>query len=206
MGEDETAPGETPAPYSFEQRVTGGCVAVLVGGILIGVAATVPETAYFAAGLMASFLWRKASGLLPAKWRRKGGDWEEPDVLGTLWELSESGTQNVRLKPLADALGLPDTRLVRQVLEETGVPIREGGVRSGRSNGPGVHREDLTPPPPWADPLSQPVTSDNDSDDTSSEGAEEGMSILIERPNDALTIYRDPAETIARRSFVARKK
>lgn len=186
---------ETSGRTALEQKIGGGCVGVFALAILIGIAATVPEMAYFTAGLMTTWLYGKAKRLPFLKGKLRDKDWEEPDVLGTLWELSENGTHNVRLTAISEALGLPDNKLVREVLDREGVPIRETGVRMGRSTGPGVHRSEVPPPPPEEGLLSNVVTCDNDNDDIGDTG---NHGILTERPNDAMTIYRLPAETALR--------
>lgn len=195
----ERTPLDPSERTPLEEKIGGGCVGAFALIILIGIVVAVPEFAYFTAGLMTTWLYRKAKRLPFLKGKLRDKDWEEPDVLGTLWELSENGTLNVRLTVLSEALGLPDNKLVREVLDREGVPIRETGVRMGRSTGPGVHRSEVPPPPPEEGPLSNVVTCDNDNDDTDDTG---NLRITVERPNDAMTIYRDPAETARRRSRI----
>lgn len=127
-------------------RVAGGCVLAVALAGAGGVAYAVPESAYFVTGLLAAAGVRRARAWATA--RRTGDekrDGEAVDIVATLQGLAEGG-EHVRLTQLQKAAGLPDTKAVRALLDEAGVPIRTG-VRAGGKNGPGVHHDDVPPLP-----------------------------------------------------------
>lgn len=118
-------------------RAAGGCVLAIGAGIAGGVVYAVPEVGYFVAGLTITTVVRKARHA----WLNRGADEEAEaeavDIVAVLHELSD-GSQHVRLTQLQEAAGLPDTKTVRALLDEAGIPIR-AGVRAGGKNGPGIH-------------------------------------------------------------------
>lgn len=118
-------------------RAAGGCVLAIAAGAAGGVAYAVPELGYFVAGLTITTVVRKAHHA----WLNRGAsdedEAEEVDIVAVLHELSD-GSQHVRLTQLQEAAGLPDTKAVRALLDEAGIPVR-AGVRAGGKNGPGVH-------------------------------------------------------------------
>ncbi|WP_199570571.1 hypothetical protein [Streptomyces murinus] len=68
------------------------------------------------------------------------------DVIRALHDLYEGGS-GVLHTALQRRLRLPDTRAVKRVLDEVGIPYRTG-VRAAAGNGPGVHTDDFPPLPP----------------------------------------------------------
>jgi hypothetical protein len=109
----------------------------------------VPEMAYCIAGFMAAATARKARDW--ANGRRGHAAEEQPneepiDIVTALWTLGQK-TGHVRLTQLQEATGLPDTKAVRALLDEAGIPVRTG-VRAGGKNGPGVHATDIPAPLP----------------------------------------------------------
>ncbi|MFD6968364.1 hypothetical protein [Streptomyces sp. NPDC059949] len=127
-------------------RAAGGCVLAVVLAGAGGVAYAAPEAAYFVTGLLAAAGVRRARAWVAA--RRAVGEEqdEEPiDIVAALQGLAEGG-EHVRLTQLQQAAGLPDTKAVRALLDEAGIPVRPG-VRAGGKNGPGVHRDDVPPLP-----------------------------------------------------------
>lgn len=141
---------QPPAEEQGDGRVAGGCVlavALAAGGTI---AYAVPESAYFVAGLLATRAAHKARALA-ARFRRPDDEAEpeEVDVVAVLQGLAVGG-ENVRLTQLQKAAGLPDTKAVRTLLDEAGIPVRTG-VRAGGKNGPGVHHEDVPPLPAVAE-------------------------------------------------------
>jgi hypothetical protein len=141
-----TADQPAPVEEQADGRVAGGCV-LAVGLAAAGtVAYAVPESAYFVAGLLATQAVRRGR-TLAARFRRSDEeqDDEPVDIVTVLQDLAEGG-QNVRLTQLAKAAKLPDTKVVRTLLDEAGVPVRPG-VRAAGRNGPGVHHDDVPPLP-----------------------------------------------------------
>lgn len=126
-------------------RAAGGCVLVIGLGALGGAVIAVPELGYTVAGALAVVGVGKARAL--AAGRRQDADEtevdeQEPvDIVAVLQELGEGG-DHVRLTQLQEATGLPDTKAVRALLEEAGIPTR-AGVRAGGKNGPGIHADDI---------------------------------------------------------------
>lgn len=142
----EQAPDEeTPNEEGGGGRVAGGCVLAVALAAAGGVAVVHPEAAYFVTGLVAAAGYRKAHGWITA--RRAAGDEAEEsvDIVGVLQDLAADGS-HVRLTQLQAAAGLPDTKAVRALLSEAGIPVRTG-VRAAGKNGPGVHRDDVPPLP-----------------------------------------------------------
>lgn len=140
---DET-PAEEPQGAS---RAACGCV-LLVALAPAGAAVyAVPELGYTVAGVLATVAVGKARTWAAGR-RRDVDDTEvdeqEPvDIVAVLQDLGEGG-EHVRLTQLQEAAGLPDTKAVRALLDEAGIPIRPG-VRTPGGNGPGVHATDIPP-------------------------------------------------------------
>jgi hypothetical protein len=130
---------------------------------------------------------------------------EEPaeqavDIVAHLLELSD-GTHNVLLTRLQEVAGLPDTKAVRQLLEEAGVPTRVG-VRAPDSegvirNGPGVHLADV-PSTPLSDAggHGDGCCCRSDANTNANNGPEEGTreGFRVEPIGQAGTVVHDPAE------------
>ena len=137
----QAATGETPP-----SKAAIGCL-ILIGVAFAGtIVVAVPETAYCIAGFMAAATARKARDW--ANGRRGHAAEEQPneepiDIVTALWTLGQK-TGHVRLTQLQEATGLPDTKAVRVLLDEAGIPVRTG-VRAGGKNGPGVHATDIPP-------------------------------------------------------------
>lgn len=189
---------ELPAAAEHEGgRVAGGCVLAVALGAAGGVAYAVPEVAYFVTGLLATAGYRKAHGWVSAR-RAPGADTDagEPvDVVTVLQELTIGGG-HVRLTQLQEAAGLPDTKAVRALLDEAGVPVRPG-VRAGGRNGPGVHHDDVPPLPgpgsgtPSEGCLCSSGANPNANNDPLA-GAEEGL--CVEPIGQAGAVVRVPSE------------
>lgn len=138
---------EQPQNVTGEQRkerAAAGCllaIAVSAGG---AVAVAVPETAYYAAGLLTAAGVRRARTWVAGRRERADDEPDEDtvDIVATLHELSPAGATHVRLTQLQDATGLPDTKAVRALLDDAGITVRPG-VRAGGKNGPGVHHTDI---------------------------------------------------------------
>jgi len=147
MTVDETA-AETPVEESEgPSRAAGGCVLVIAASAAGGVAYAVPELGYFVAGLTITTVVRKAHGWVAKRLGTldniQGSDEQDTvDIVATLHQLSPAGTANVRLTQLQAAADLPDTKAVRALLDDAGIPV-ETGVRAGGKNGPGVHHRNI---------------------------------------------------------------
>lgn len=142
---EETAAEETPAETpDGASRAAGGCVLAIGLVAAGGVVVAVPELGYTVAGALAVVAVGKARTWASRRREAPEADPEEQepvDIVAVLQELGEGG-QHVRLTQLQEAAGLPDTKAVRTLLDEAGIPIRTG-VRAGGRNGPGVHHEDI---------------------------------------------------------------
>lgn len=180
--------GEQPS------KLAGGCV-LAIGAVLAGgVAYAVPETAYYAAGLLTAAGVRRARTWTA---RRRGDEQhvaeDAVDIVAALHQLSPGGTQNVRLTQLQEATGLPDTRAVRALLDEANIRIKE--VRTGGKVGQGVHATAI--PRSCGAPSDScwcAVTSNNNTNNTGGEGPEEGL--RVEHIGAAGVVYHDPTERL----------
>jgi hypothetical protein len=142
---EETEPAGEPEGMSERTAKT----VLLVVGLLAGwgIIAAFPYMAYFVAGILACRGWQQARGWLAR--RRKDNEPPEADqvdVTEALLSLAGDDRGSVLLTALRDELKLPDTKTVKQLLDEARIPWR-AGVRTRAGNGPGVHREDLPPLP-----------------------------------------------------------
>lgn len=188
MTTDQPAVGEQPS------KLAGGCV-LTIGAVIAGaVVYAVPETGYYAAGLLTTAGIRKA-----ITWhaRRHGGG-EQPeaedtvDIVGLLHELSPQGASNVRLTQLAEAASLPDTKPVRALLTAADIPVKE--VRTGSKVGQGVHASsiprscDAPPDSCWC-----AVTSNNNTNNTDSPADEKGL--RVDHIGHGGVVVTDPTET-----------
>lgn len=115
-------------------------------GAAWGIVAAAPWLAYVVVGVLLDRGWQKARS-----WRESRHT-EEPfvveameaevlDVITALQHLARGG-RHVLLTELRDELGVADTKIVRALLDEVGIPIRSG-VRTPARNGPGVHHDDV---------------------------------------------------------------
>lgn len=192
----EETPVEEPQGTS---RAAGGCVLVIGLGIAGGAVVAVPELGYTVAGALAVLGVGKARAWTA---RRRQDTDEAPeeaepvDIVAVLLSLSQ-GEEHVRLTQLQEAAGLPDTKAVRALLDEAGIPIRKG-VRTPGGNGPGVHADDI--------PREKDAPSDNclcrsgantNANNRGGEGPREGF--RVEHTGQAgVTVY-DLSETHSRR-------
>ncbi|MDH6226227.1 hypothetical protein [Streptomyces sp. MJP52] len=111
---------------------------------------------------------------------------QEPDVATLLHELV-GDDRGVLLTRIQQALALPDTRAVRTLLDEAGIPTRKG-VRTAAGNGPGVHRADLPPLPQPGAPVG--VVAAGQTANTNTNNAP-----TVEQVGSGGVIVRDPADT-----------
>lgn len=193
---DET-PAEEPQGAS---RAAGGCV-LLVALAPAGAAVyAVPELGYTVAGVLATVAVGKARTWAAGRRRdvvETEVDEQEPvDIVAVLQHLGEGG-EHVRLTQLQEAAGLPDTKTVRALLDEAGIPIRPG-VRAGGKNGPGVHTDDI--PPLEAAPSERCLCRSDTNANTNNDGGEDPeKGFRVEHTGQAgITVY-DLSETHQRR-------
>ncbi|MFF9844629.1 hypothetical protein [Streptomyces sp. NPDC013740] len=194
--EEATAATEAEgAAEAQPSKLAGGCVLAIGVAVAGGVAYTVPETAYFAAGLMATTVVSRARGWVAGR-REKAADEQLAedvvDIVAALHALSPAAAGNVRLTQLQEYAGLPDARAVRALLTDAGIEVKE--VRAGGKTGPGVYRTAIprscNPDPDgcWC-----AVTSNNNTNNTPAQAPEEGL--RVEAIGAAGVVYRDPTET-----------
>jgi len=187
---------ETPAEETEQpSRLAGGCVLVIAAAAAGGAVYAVPELGYTVAGLCAATVYRRARGWLAGRSEtaEQPEEAEPVDVVAVLHELSAGRTEHVRLTQLQEATGLPDTKAVRALLDEAGVPVRSG-VRAGGKNGPGVHADDI---PRW--PCGPPSNgcwcrSGANANTNNSGGEGPGEGLRVEAIGHAGTLVRDPAD------------
>lgn len=187
MSGAEAASGEQPteaeAPDERAEKAARVVLTVVAGLALWGVVAAFPYVAYIVVGILGTVGWQKVR----ARWGKRGGDAEgeqetaRPDVGEALRRLV--GDDNgVLLTRLRDDLKLPDTKVVKQLLDEAGIKWK--AVRTSQGNGPGVHKGDIP-----ADPSPVVVgahgggcccrSDDNSNTDNSEDGApEKGIRVV----------------------------
>ncbi|MEV8623394.1 hypothetical protein [Streptomyces sp. NPDC051079] len=179
------------------QRAAKGCL-LAIGITFAGtIAVTVPETAYYAAGLLTAAGVRRARVLVAGRRGRADEKEDTVDIIGLLHELSPAGAANVRLTQLQEAAGLPDTKPVRALLAEASIPIKE--VRTGGKVGQGVHASAI--PRSCGAPSDGcwcAVTSNNNTNNAPEEGPREGL--RVDHIGNAGIVVTDPAETQRRRA------
>jgi hypothetical protein len=149
---DDTA-GETEKDEAEEppSRVAGGCVLLVLAGVVVLVLRVVvtvaPYSAYFVAGVLVCLGWQRVAGWLRRRRedREEAADEEEPDVVEALQHLGRNG-DHVLLTQLRKRCGAADTKAVRKLLKAEKIRVR-GGVRTPAGNGPGVHQDDIPAPP-----------------------------------------------------------
>ncbi|MFI9824442.1 hypothetical protein ACIHFC_28920 [Streptomyces sp. NPDC052013] len=200
---DETPPEETTGGEdAVPGRFAGGCVAVILVGVLVLVLkATVsaaPYVAYFVAGILATLAVQKVRLWLGGRRGEAGEQPEEapaPDIAEALRRLV-GDDRGVLLTRLRDDLKLPNTKAVKTLLKAAGIPWK--AVRTREGNGPAVHRDAIPPAPsPLAADAHAPGcccrSGDNaNSNNSSGELGEKG--IRVERTDGGLIIH-DLSET-----------
>lgn len=193
--EPEAQPAEPTELAAEPSRIAGGCVALILVGVAGAVAYAVPESGYYVAGLLTAAGVRKARAWTG---RRRVADEEQPEPvdIGEHLRALSGGEHHVLLTALRESAGLPDTKAVRQLLEEAGIPVRTG-VRAGGKNGPGVHLDDIPPPLPADDaPLSARCLCSSGANTNTNNAPEEGPreGFRVEAIGQAGTVVHDPAE------------
>ena len=181
-GEESTAE-EAEGPSERAELIAK---AVLVAVALLaawGLVAAMPEIAYVVTGILICLGWQKAR----ARLTRRDDDGQEPeeetvevDVAAALRELSGDADTSVLLTTLRNRLELPDTKAVKALLDEAGIPHK--AVRTPDGNGPGVHKTDI---PPMVSPAAEPhdercccrSDDNNNADNTPGDGSQKGTRV-----------------------------
>lgn len=196
----DAAGGEDAAP----SRLAGGCVVLVLLGVLLLVlkvtVSTAPYVAYFVAGILAAVAWQKGRAWLRGCRDDEGEQPEDaptPDVGEALRRLVGED-RGVLLTRLRDDLKLPDTKRVKELLDDADITWKP--VRTARGNGPGVHVQDIpTAPSPAADAHESGCccrSGDNDnSDNAESAPTREGLRVRRIRSRTALY---DPNNNVRR--------
>ncbi|WOI58621.1 hypothetical protein [Streptomyces fradiae] len=131
-----------------------------------------------------------------------------PDVAAALRDLAPEGGSGVLLTRLRDHLELPadrtGTKAIKALLDEAGIPTR-AGVRTPHGSGPGVHRDDIPPPPPAeADTPVGGCSCRSDANTNANNGPEKGggEGIRVEPIGDTgHLIVRHPADAARRHTI-----
>lgn len=133
-------------------RIAGLVVTVILVGVAVlvmkAIVTVAPYVAYFVAGILVTLGVQKAR----ARWGQRGDRAEAeqqeaatPDVGAALRRLV--GDDNgVLLTRLQRDLKLPNTKVVKALLEDAGIEWK-AGVRTAHGNGPGVHKTAIPPAP-----------------------------------------------------------
>ncbi|WP_405554311.1 hypothetical protein [Streptomyces sp. NBC_01171] len=178
--EPEGVAGESEEGSDRGVRVAAVVVALVIVWRLVVV---FPYVAYVIVGVLVCLGWQRAGGWLarrrtPAAEEEQAA--EQPDVGAALRRLV--GDDNgVLLTRLRDDLKLPDTKVVKRLLDDAGVSWK--AVRTPRGNGPGVHVKDIpaAPSPASADAHGDGCccrSGDNaNSDNADGEGPREGVRV-----------------------------
>lgn len=173
----DKADEETGGEAEGSSRIAGGCVVVILAGlgvlVLKAVVTAAPYVAYFVVGILCTVGWQKARARLG---RRRSSEGEEeapaPDVGEALRRLV-GDDKGVLLTTLRDDLKLPDTKVVKALLDEAGIPWKAGRTREG--NGPSVRREHIpAAPSPVADHAHGDGCCCRSGDNNNGDNAEEG--------------------------------
>ncbi|MGW3847168.1 hypothetical protein [Streptomyces fagopyri] len=146
-------PDETPGEPEEPSERTRVVVLFVVGTVAAWrIVAAFPDVAYVVVGILGTVGWQKGRA-----WRegREEGEQQQakaepPDVAAALRRLV-GDDKGVLLTVLRDDLKLPDTKAVKQLLDDAGIPWKASRTRAG--NGPAVRAESIPPAPsPAADP------------------------------------------------------
>lgn len=183
--EQVDAAAEKPGESGQMNERTAKIILFVVGLFLMwGIVTALPEVAYVVVGAAGSVAWRKGR----TRWAERHEDGadegeaeaEPVDVAAALRKLV--GDDNgVLLTALRDELKQPDTKTVKGLLDEAGIPWR--GVRTRAGNGPAVHKDDIPAAPSPDDGGTHSDrcccrSGDNANTNTSAAGApEEGLRV-----------------------------
>lgn len=194
-GEQPTEVGE---PSEQAERIAKAVIVAVALLAAWGLVAALPEIAYVVTGVLICLGWQKARARLTRRDddQEPGEEAVEVDVAAALRDLSGAAGTSVLLTTLRNRLKLPDTKAVKALLDEAGIPHK--AVRTPAGNGPGVHKADI-PPAPSSTPDAHDErcccrSGDNANDNNATgEGAEEGFRV-VPIGTDGRIVY-DPADT-----------
>lgn len=194
-------------PRQMSERTARAILLVIAVGAMWGLVAVAPWVAYVVVGVFGTLGWQKVRGWIVRR-RDDEGETEAGETeagvtetwrVPTFHELCESlahvGTPHAHIAVLAHDLGTTPER-VREALDACGVPV-EAVRMQGRGSSTGVKGGAL-PTPRSVVGAGQPA--DNDNNNGSGKGPEEGLS--VEDIGLAGTLIREPAETAQRRTNV----
>ncbi|MER6331847.1 hypothetical protein ABT298_21435 [Streptomyces sp. NPDC001034] len=190
---DDTA-GEEGGPNERAARLILITVALLA---VWGIVAAFPDIAYVVVGILLTRGWDKArawrAGRQAAAEDEAEQEAAQPDVGEALRRLV--GEDNgVLLTRLRDDLALPDTKIVKKLLDADGITWK--GVRTSHGNGPGVHVKDIpaAPSPVAADPHGEGCCcrSDDNGNGNNGDPQDPGEGMRVERIGAEGFIVYDP--------------
>ncbi|MFI1701971.1 hypothetical protein ACH419_39325 [Streptomyces bobili] len=189
----ETEPEAAAEPGGMSERTAKAILALVAIGAVWGIVAVWPEIAYIIVGAIGLCGWQKAGAWLR---KRRGepaeGEQEraKPDVAAALRRLIRDD-KGVLLTRLRDDLKLPDTKAVKALLDEAGIPWKPSRTRDG--NGPAVRKEAIPPAPSPAvsDPHGDGCCCRSGDNDNGNNGRGEtpGEGIRVQRTDGGLIIY-----------------
>jgi hypothetical protein len=143
---------EAAEPGERAERIARLVLTLVAGLALWGVLAAFPYVAYVVVGALGTVGWQRARAWLL---RRRSSEGEQPEKapapdVGEALRRLVGDDNGVLLTRLRDDLKVPDTKVVKRLLDAEGITWK--AVRTSAGNGPGVHKADIPPAPsPAAD-------------------------------------------------------
>lgn len=199
MSADEAEPEEAGEPGGMSERTAK----ILLSGVgllaMWGLVAAFPWIAYVVVGVGLTIGWQRVRGWTKARQARSEEQLHvvQPDVAAALRRLV-GDDKGVLLTRLRDDLKLPDTKAVKALLDEAGIPWKASRTREG--NGPAVRKEAIPPAPsPVADRSHGEGCCCRSGDNSNSNNAgeeEPREGLRVERIGTDGYIIRDPADTV----------
>lgn len=190
--EEQAAVEEEPEPRAMSERTAKLIVVAIACGTMWGIVAAAPWVAYVVVGVLGTLGYQKARRWTVRRQESSAETPEEvppPDVSDALRRLV-GDDKGVLLTRLRDDLKLPNTKVVKQLLDEAGVTWK--AVRTRRGNGPGVHKGDIPAAP-------SPVTdshgdgcccrSGDNSNTNNGDGEGPGERFRVDRTDTGVTIH-----------------
>lgn len=201
VADEPAEPSEETVGESDEPSRSSFVVLVVVGAVIAWrIVAGFPEVAYVVVGILGTLGWQKGRAWLSGRREEESdsAETEQPDI-GTALRRLVGDDKGVLLTRLRDDLQLPDTKAVKQLLNEAGVRWR-AGVRTGAGNGPAVHQDDIPPAPSPADDCHGDrccCRSDANTNTNSAEPPSREARSRVRRIRSAKALY-DPNDNIRR--------
>lgn len=146
-----------PEPDGMSEGTAKAVLLVIAAGVMAGIVVAFPYVAYVVVGILGTLAWQKAHSWIA---QRRGepmeGEQEAvPPNIGEALRRLIGDDNGVLLTRLRDDLKVPDTKVVKRLLDESGVTWK--AVRTRHGNGPGVHKDDVPAAP-------SPVAADGHGD------------------------------------------